>query len=181
MNIYAETERLILRPLEATDDHGMFELDSDPEVHRYLGNNPVQDIEQIRQVIQMVRRQYEDNGIGRWAVVEKSSGHFIGWSGLKLVKEVTNGHVNFYDLGYRLIRKYWGHGYATESARAAVIYGFNTLKLEDLYGMADVNNRASRAVLEKCGLRWVNSYEDEGDQMDWFHMNREDFEEQYRL
>src|SRR5688572_5204127 len=105
MKIFAETPRLILRELHPSDDAGMFELDSDPEVHRYLGGQTVESIDQCRAIIEMVRQQYIDNGIGRWAVIEKSSGSFIGWAGLKLVRTITNGHTDFYDLGYRLIRK----------------------------------------------------------------------------
>src|SRR5690349_13035227 len=74
MQIFATTPRLVLRELHPDDTAGMFELDSDPEVHRYLGQKPLQSIEQSRNVIEFVRRQYADNGIGRWAVIEKDSG-----------------------------------------------------------------------------------------------------------
>lgn len=106
MRIFVETDRLILRELLPQDELGMFELDSDPEVHRFLGNQPIKDIERIREVITFVRQQYVDNGIGRWAMVEKHTNQFIGWTGLKLVKEEFNHHINYYDLGYRLIRKF---------------------------------------------------------------------------
>ena len=65
MRIFVETDRLILRELLPQDELGMFELDSDPEVHRFLGNQPVKDMERIREVITFVRQQYVDNGIGR--------------------------------------------------------------------------------------------------------------------
>lgn len=54
----------------------------------------------------MVRQQYVDNGIGRWAVVEKESGLFIGWAGLKIETNV-NDHASFYDLGYRFLPEFW--------------------------------------------------------------------------
>jgi ribosomal-protein-alanine N-acetyltransferase len=73
-----ETKRLILRELLPVDDIGMFELDSDKAVHKYLGNKPVNTIEESRKIIEAIRQQYEDNGIGRWAVVEKSTGKFLG-------------------------------------------------------------------------------------------------------
>ncbi len=79
MNIHIETERLIIRPLAPADDEAMFDMDSDPEVHKYLGNNPILSIEAEREVIAYVMRQYEDRGIGRWAVEEKATGHFVGW------------------------------------------------------------------------------------------------------
>ena len=62
--------------------------------------------------------QYEENGIGRWAVIENKSGELIVWSGIKLIKEETNGYKDFYDLGYRLRPQFWVLGCATESAKA---------------------------------------------------------------
>lgn len=153
-----QTERLILRELVASDDQAMFELDSNPSVHKFLGNNPIHSIDQAREVIAMVREQYIENGIGRWAVIEKVSGNFIGWSGLKYIIEQENYLINFYDIGYRLIPKYWGRGYATESATAAIQYGFANIRMQEIYGSAHVQNWQSRKVLEKCGLTFVEKF-----------------------
>ncbi len=68
MKIFAETERLILREILPEDDKGMFELDSDQDVHKYLGDNTVENIEQSRLIIANIRQQYAINGIGRWAI-----------------------------------------------------------------------------------------------------------------
>nr|WP_240768670.1 GNAT family N-acetyltransferase [Olivibacter sp. XZL3] len=81
----------------------MYELDSDPEVHKYLGNNPIKDKDQVPGIIDFIRKQYIEHGIGRWAVVDKQTNDFIGWAGLKYITEETNGQKNYYDLGYRLI------------------------------------------------------------------------------
>ena len=146
MKIFAETPRLILRELVVTDDEGMFELDSNAEVLKYLYTEPQTKIEQSRDVIAFIRKQYEDNGIGRWAVIEKQSGNFIGWAGLKLVKQTINNHTNYYDVGYRLIPRYWGKGYATETCKASVDYGFNILKLDLICATASMYNE----LREKC-------------------------------
>ena len=122
MKIFAETERLILREILPTDVEGMYQLDADPDVHKYLGNKPVTSREQTLEVINFIRQQYIDNGIGRWAIINKKSNEFLGWTGLKLVTDETNHHKNYYDLGYRLIKKYWGKGIATESACASLDY-----------------------------------------------------------
>ena len=87
MKSFIETERLILREMIASDDEGMFELDSNPEVHRFVGKKPVKHIDESRLMIENIRRQYADNGIGRWAVILKDTNEFIGWSGIKLIKE----------------------------------------------------------------------------------------------
>jgi len=173
MKIFAETERLILRELLSTDAAGMFELDADPEVHLYLGNNPVKSIEQSEADIEFIRKQYVENGIGRWAVVEKFSGDFIGWSGLKLITEPTNNHINYYDVGYRFIKRYWGKGYATESAKAAIDYGFDQLNLSEIIGIADVNNMGSINVLEKVGLKRLDLFDYHGRLHHWMKIEKE--------
>lgn len=154
-----QSERLYYREILPTDDKAMFALDSDPEVHRYLGNNPVTTIEQSREYIKNIRQQYQDNGIGRMAVFIKETDEFIGWAGLKLEHNV-DGHAQFYDVGYRFIKKYWGNGYATEAALFFVDYGFNELKLEKIVGCAMVKHSASRGALEKAGLQFIENFED---------------------
>ncbi len=172
MEIFAETKRLILRELVEEDEESLFELDSDPEVHRYLGNQPVKNIEQIRLVIAFIRQQYEDNGIGRWAVIEKETQQFIGWSGLKLFREPVNGYENFYELGYRFMKKHWGKGFATEAAKASVDYGFNTLKLHEIFAMTDVNNLNSKQVLKKTGFTYLETFNFNDEPTDWFRLSK---------
>ncbi|MFD2787148.1 GNAT family N-acetyltransferase [Hymenobacter rubripertinctus] len=167
MKVLAETERLLLRELTSADAAGMFELDSDPEVHRFLGNRPVRTLAQSAAVIEFVRQQYQTNGIGRWAVELRATGEFLGWAGLKLVQEPLNGHVGFHDVGYRFIRRFWGRGFATEAARASVAYGFKVLHLPALYATADLRNLASRAVLGKVGFRQVSEFDYEGVPTAW--------------
>lgn len=164
-----ETERLYFRELLPTDNEGMFELDSNPEVHTYLGNNPVKTMEEIHTAIAFIREQYITNGIGRWAALLKETGEFIGWAGLKLERN-TNGHETHYDLGYRFIQKHWGKGYASEAAIAFVDYGFNIMKLEKINATVDMSNAASRKVLEKAGLKFIETFDHEGDEEGWYEM-----------
>ena len=173
--ISIETERLILRELQLSDAEAMFELDSNPEVHKYLGNNPIYTIEQAINVINMIRKQYAENGIGRWATIEKSTGNFIGWRGLKFIQEYDNNHINFHDVGYRLMPKYWGKGYATESAKAALKYGFTQMNLNEIIGSANVENKASRNALEKCGLKFVEQFMWHDIKCDWLKITREEW------
>ncbi|KEQ29499.1 hypothetical protein N180_03830 [Pedobacter antarcticus 4BY] len=67
MKIFIETSRLLIRELTHTDYPGIFELDSDPEVHQFLGGNPISSIEDAKKSIELIRTQYIQNGIGRWA------------------------------------------------------------------------------------------------------------------
>ncbi|MBW2938378.1 GNAT family N-acetyltransferase [Aureisphaera sp. CAU 1614] len=154
-----ETPRLLIRELLDADAEGMFALDSNANVHRYLGNNPIKTIEEAKEIIGKVRKQYKDLGIGRWAMIEKNTGEFIGWTGFKLNTEPVNGHHNFLDLGYRLREEFWGKGYATESAFASLNYICTHGKHDSIYGMAEIDNEASNVILnKKVGMHYVNSF-----------------------
>ncbi len=168
MKIAIETERLLLRRLRPEDLDAWYEMDSDAEVHRYLGKSPITDLQQLKDVLANVQQQYIDNGIGRWAMLDKNTNTFLGWAGLKLMKEPTQGHEEYYDLGYRLLRKHWGKGYATEAAKAWVNYGFEEMNLSEICGRADIGNAASRHVLEKAGLEYIDDRDFDGQPHAWY-------------
>lgn len=176
MKVFIETERLIIREILPTDVDGMFELDSDPEVHRYLGNKPITDKDQILNVINFIRQQYIDNEIGRWAIVDKKTKEFIGWAGLKFVTDLTNNHKNYYDLGYRLIKKYWGQGIATEVAFISLEYAFNNLNINEVYAMADSKNGGSNNILKKVGLLFIETFDLDGIEHNWYKIERSEYE-----
>ena len=165
-----ETGRLLLREVELTDLDGFYRLDSDPEVHRYLGNRPVTDRRQLEEVIGFIRRQYAEFGTARLSVVEKSTGQFIGWCGLKFVTETINQHTHYYDLGYRLIRNYWGRGYASEAAAASLQYVFTNLKIPKIYAAAHIENLASNRILTKLGFNFKNTFTYDGAVHNWYEI-----------
>lgn len=165
-----ETERLLLRELLLLDAEGMFELDSNVNVHVYLGNKPVKFIEESIGQIENIQQQYVDNGIGRWAVVLKDTNEFLGWSGIKFIEKEINQHQNFYEIGYRFIEKHWGKGYAFEAGKAFVSYAFNVMKVDAIYAYADQGNKNSRKVLEKLGMNYVNSFEYENELEVWYEL-----------
>ncbi len=78
MNIQLETQRLILRPIQATDAQDLFEMDNNPNVHLYLGNEPVQTIDQVYGYIESIQNQYIKNGIGRFVIVVKETNELVG-------------------------------------------------------------------------------------------------------
>jgi len=170
MDTFIHTDRLYLREIKEHDAAALFELDSDPEVHRFLGNQPLKKIEEALPVVQFIRQQYHENGIGRWAVIEKESEQMIGWAGFKLIKDTVNGHTGYYDLGYRFMRKHWGKGYATEVAKALLDYGFNEMNLEVIYAIADIENLASRSVLEKVGMVCTGTFIYDNLPHHWFEL-----------
>ena len=175
MGVRVETKRLILRDIDFDDVPALFELDSNPLVHTYLGNNPMKTIDQADDVVRFIRKQYTENGIGRWAAIEKSTGAFIGWTGLKIEDKLTNGHTNYHDLGFRLMPKYWGEGYATESAIACLDYGFEVLGWDKICGAADVENLGSNGVFKKLQFTLVNHFLYEEVDCSWYEMLKKDW------
>lgn len=176
MKIKLETNRLILREILESDEESMFQLDSNAAVHKYLGNNPIKTKDEAVQTIAFIRSQYKNYGIGRFACIEKSSGHFIGWSGLKFntgEKESLNNHTDFIDIGYRLLPKYWGKGYGYESAIASLEFGFNSMNYQKIYGAADVANIASNKILKKIGLHFINEFDYKNIKVNWYELTKD--------
>ena len=158
MKLILETPRLLLRPLLSSDNKAMFVMDSNPNVHLYLGNDPVKSIEQCDQYIQNIQQQYKQNGIGRFAIVTKETQEIIGWAGLKFITETENNHSNYYDIGYRLSEAYWGKGYGYEAAKAWLDHGFNEMKIPAVYASAHIDNAGSNKILQKIGLQQHEPY-----------------------
>ncbi len=172
-----ETNRLIMRPFEETDAEGLFLLDSNPEVMKYVGGIVSTEVEQSRQMIEFIQNQYKENGVGRLAVIEKSSNILIGWSGLKYLTKEINGMKNVYELGYRFLPEYWGKGYATETAIAALNYAFNEIKTDVVYAMAVTENAGSNHVLRKLGFEELGTFLDDGDLCYWYKLEKENYKQ----
>lgn len=151
----AETERLILRELTLQDAQYFFELNSDPEVMLFTGDDPFRSVAEAEKFLQNYSH-YTENGFGRWAVIRKEDNEFLGWCGLKKHSE---GYV---DLGFRFFRKYWGAGYATEAARKSLELGFTRFELNEIIGRAAIQNLGSIRVLEKIGMSYFKNDECDG-------------------
>lgn len=173
MPLLLQTPRLLLREVDFSDEEDLFEMDSDPEVHRYIQNKPLQSREEVRQYIEVLREQYARFGVARLAVVDKASGECMGWCGLKYFDSAINGHIHIYELGYRFKRKHWGKGLATEASTAVLDYGFENLPCDTIYAMTDPANENSKKVLAKLGFASGKSFEFMGDPVDWFELKRE--------
>ena len=172
MDLDLHSSRLSYRAILDSDLDDMYLLDSDPDVHIYLGNNPVTSKKQSADIIANIRNQYKENGFGRWAIIEKESNAFIGWSGLKLEKGLRP-EFSYYDIGYRLIKKYWGKGYATEAALTSLKYGFQEMKLDQICGAADVNNHASNHILAKIGMIQKEPFVFQGVKCNWYELTKD--------
>eukprot|EP01040_Poterioochromonas_malhamensis_P001047 gene1049-1111_t len=174
MSVKLETERLILRELILDDVHYMFELDSNEQVQQYCEKCPLTSPDQSREIIERIRKQYEENGIGRWIVFVKETNEFIGWAGLKMESDV-NGHERFVDLGFRILPQYWNRGYMTEAAKALVQYGFNTMKYDKICAWILSDNPGSIRVVEKAGLKRISNFVYEDEENEWYEITREEY------
>ncbi|MFN8242591.1 MAG: GNAT family N-acetyltransferase [Ferruginibacter sp.] len=152
MHIVLETPRLFLRRFTEADAALLLELNSDPEVLKYVHEAPLETTGQALEVIRNIILPQYKNNLGRWAIHRKEDQVFLGWSGLKYVAEKDE-----IDLGYRLMKKYWGKGYATEAAQACLHYGFEQLHLPLITAHAHTENLASRHVIEKIGMQFARS------------------------
>ena len=166
------TERLILRKITHEDLNDLFLLDSNPEVVKYVGIQAFTKKEETLNLIESLINQYDKNGTGRLAVIEKETNKFIGWSGIKLLTEEVNGFKNIYELGYRFLPDFWGKGYATESAKASLDLGFNQLNADKIYAYADVENQSSNYILTKLGFENKGAFLDKGDHCNWYELEK---------
>lgn len=148
MHPQLETERLLLRPFHINDVNGMLELYADPDVQRFTGDTAFKTPEQVKRFIDNYT-QYTEYRMGRLSVLTKEREEYIGWCGLKFLPE-----RNEVEIGYRLIKRYRGYGYATEAAKECLRYGFEDLSLEKIIGMAMKDNVASINVFDKLGLKY---------------------------
>jgi ribosomal-protein-alanine N-acetyltransferase len=153
MKTILETQRCYLRELLVDDARDFYELNADPEVIKYTGDKPFGSINEAK-VFLGNYNQYALYGYGRWAVIDKTTNEFLGWCGLKYSPDLDE-----VDLGFRFFRKYWNQGYATETAKACVAYGFNHLNLDKIVGRAMEANIGSVKVLEKTGMSFVGKFE----------------------
>lgn len=144
-----ETERLLLfeQTVELAAD--IFALYNDWDVVRFTEDNL---ISTPKEVINKIKKydHYRKYGFGKWAVIKKNNGEFIGLSGLK--------HYEEYDktaLSYSFLKKYWGNGYATEAAIGVLKHAFGKLNFERVIAWTTPDNKASIRVLQKSGFNYV--------------------------
>ena len=141
-----ETERLTLRSFREEDVTPFFELSQDPDVMRYVGDRRVPTLQEAWRAIAGWIGHWALRGYGQWAVEERTSGELIGRAGIINPAEWPGP-----ELGYLLGRAWWGHGYATEAAGAAMDWGFEQIGFTDLLSLIDPDNHASIAVATRLG------------------------------
>lgn len=151
-----ETERLVLRRWQESDRAPFAELNADPETMRFFPttlDRPASDA-----MIDKIEARLDRHGFGLWAVEVAATGTFIGFTGLNPLPDGVPGAGGL-EVGWRLARSAWHHGYATEAARAALRVAFDHLGRAEIWSLTAVLNRPSRAVMRRLGLTEVTRFD----------------------
>ena len=150
MPLPVDTERLRIRPYRDEDAPGVHEVFGSPEVMKWTPSPPSKDLAETKQrlarTIAFTDRQ--PPGFGLWGLELRATGEFLGQVGLFPVE----GKGPEVEVAYELAPRVWGHGYATEAARALIDYGFAELELERIVALILPANIRSRRVAEKCAM-----------------------------
>ncbi|HST52685.1 MAG TPA: GNAT family N-acetyltransferase [Pyrinomonadaceae bacterium] len=145
-----ETARLRLRMFTPEDLDELSAIAADPEVMRYIGSGQPLTREEVHFNLTSIINGFRRRGFGRWAVVKKVSGALVGYCGLTHGLEEVG-----VEIAYLISRSEWSKGIASEAARACLRYGFERLGLDSIAGLTRHENRRSRRVLERLGMRYV--------------------------
>jgi RimJ/RimL family protein N-acetyltransferase len=141
-----ETQRLTLRPFREEDVDPLFELSQNPDVVRYVGDRRTPTRQEVWRAIAAWIGHWAMRGYGQWAIEERDSGDFIGRAGIINPVDWPGPEV-----GYLLGRAFWGRGYATEAAGAAMAWGFRRGGFAELISLIDPANTRSMGVATRLG------------------------------
>ena len=142
------TDRLALRRWRGSDLEPWAAMNADPEVREHLGDRLAR--EQSDASVARFQAEFDQRGFGWWAVEVLATGEFIGFAGLDQVDEGLP--FEGVEIGWRLARSAWGHGYATEAALAVLAYGFDALELHEILAVTTATNLRSQAVMARIGM-----------------------------
>lgn len=142
------TERLLLRRWRESDLAPWAAMNADPEVRAHLGDPLTR--RESDAVAARMRAEFEERGFGWWALEVRATGAFVGRAGLDVVGD--DMPFTGVDIGWRLTRSAWGHGYATEAARACLAFGFDVLGLPEVLASTTVGNVRSQSVMRRIGM-----------------------------
>jgi len=165
-----QTTRLTLRPLVTADAEPYAALRFHPEVARWLppAAAGVEPLDAVRATIDRFERAWTERRYAPWGIFR--DGSLIGHGGLNWVPEFGETEVL-----WALHPDAWGQGYATETARAALDYGFDTLGLERIFAITMPDNRPSQAVMTRLGMTYRKNVTYKGFEAVWFEIERENW------
>ena len=147
--ITLRTDRLLLRPWEDADRDPYAALNADPEVMEHFPSTLTR--EESDAGVDRIRAAFDEHGWGLWAAERLDTGEFIGFIGLG-IPSFDAPFLPGVEVGWRLARPHWGHGFATEGGAASLSFAFDVLGLDEVLSFTAVDNQRSRQVMERLGL-----------------------------
>jgi RimJ/RimL family protein N-acetyltransferase len=142
------TDRLFLRPWRDSDRASFAAMNADPKVMEHFP--AVSTREESDAAFDRILSRMNEQGFGLWAVEVPGVAEFIGFTGLNPADTVIGRPV--LEIGWRLVAEHWGHGYATEAARASLAHAFLGLGRDEVVSFTTTANERSRHVMEKLGM-----------------------------
>lgn len=169
--IIFETDRLRVRHLTEENEDNFFLLHGDEEIMRYIRKPKTK--AESDQMLSEILAGYSDEMLqGRWAAEEKQTGKYVGSFVIIPIPQQTEK----IQLGYALLKEFWGKGYATELTKAGLQFAFNRLGLVIVYAVTELPNIASQKVLLKCGFKVDSSFIEKDKSLLLFKINNIDRE-----
>ena len=168
LDVLLETERLVLRPFREADLDAYADLCADPTVMKFLNaaGAPISRADAWRQMA-MYLGHWELRGFGTWAVAERATGEFVGRVGLHYPEGWPDR-----ELGWTIARKFWGKGFASEAARAAIAHAFGTLGWAHLVSLIHPENERSARLAERLGYHVHGTAEVVGLKLTMYRLDR---------
>lgn len=165
-----ETERLLIRKFTFDDLEKLIELRSDFEVIKYIGGRRLQSPEAIEKRLHFYIDCYAKYGYGMCAMIWKETGEMIGWCGIQPLEATGETEV-----GYGMIKEYWGRGIGFECAKAWLEYGFTHTNAERIVAVAAPENTGSWRIMEKCGMKYEKTDVHYGSECVFYAISKDEF------
>jgi ribosomal-protein-alanine N-acetyltransferase len=146
------TRHLALVPLQSADAEVLHRIYQADGVLRYFPNTTPPPLEKVGRFIESQAEHWEKFNCGNWGILPDGEAQIIGWAGLQFLPELNETEV-----GFLMDKSFWGKGYGTEIARASLRFGFEQLDLKQIIALVHPDNLASRRVIEKCGMTYVET------------------------
>lgn len=159
------TERLILRRFNQSDFENYYDILKQEEVTKWLGAGKRKSKEDVKNMMTTFQNHWDKNNYGVWAVIKKEDNRLIGHCGLKPLEDIQE-----IELLYAFDPKFWGNGYATESARTIIKVAQDELKLKRLVAIVYPNNNKSCNVIEKLGFQYKGEQEHFGVKLFYYEL-----------
>jgi RNA polymerase sigma-70 factor, ECF subfamily len=146
------TTHLTLRPILPADVTALYRIYQAEGVLQYFPNPAPPPLEKVERFVAYQQTHWEKYGYGNWAILPEGEREIAGWAGLQYLPELDETEV-----GFLLDRPFWGKGYATQAARAALRFGFEHFDFDHIIALVHPENAASRRVIAKCGMNYVDT------------------------